>query len=352
MPRRTRGSLLAAALLLVPFAAPALAASAPTTAVAEARELIDAQRPAEALAAVNRALAADPDDAEALLVRSTARFMLGEVEAGREDLDRALVLDPELRQGWLNRAGLAVAEERYADALAAFRRAEELDPRAPENDLNLGAVLLLQGELEPASQRFERYLAGAGDSADGWYLVASNYALAGYAALAVEHLRGAVERDERSRRRARSDPNFTGLSDNPRFLRLLAADSHQPPPGSFTADRTFDAAYEGGRGLLLPAVLDVLQLGDRPFDPQVEVAESWALIWGEVRIKVSDTLGGKGRVQLSAPPGSFTPDGWRQTADDLLQRIQHQALVRSLARERQGPKGRGGDRRPPRPPLP
>jgi tetratricopeptide (TPR) repeat protein len=352
MLRRTRGSLFAAALLAVPFAAPALAAEAPSTAVAEARELIDAQRPAEALAAVDRALAVDPDDAEALLVRSTARFMLGEVEAGREDLDRALVLDPELRQGWLNRGGLAVAEERYADALAAFQQAEQLDPRAPENDLNIGAVQLLQGDLEPASRRFERYLAGAGDSADGWYLVASNYALAGYAALAVEHLRGAVERDERSRRRSRTDPNFSGLSDNPSFLRLLATDSHRPPPGTLTAERIFDAPYDGGRGPLLPAVLDVLQLDDRPFDTQVEVTESWALIGGMVRIKVSDTLVGKGRVQLSAPPGTFGPEGWRQTVKGLLKQIQHRVLVRSLARERQEAEGRSGGRTPPRPPLP
>ena len=70
--------------------------------------------------------------------------MLGDMEPGRRDLDRALELDPELRQGWLNRAALAVAEERYADAVAAFRRAEALDPAAPENDLNVGTAQLLQ----------------------------------------------------------------------------------------------------------------------------------------------------------------------------------------------------------------
>ena len=364
MPRRTGPHrcrrlatvpLATVLLLLLPFlpAAPAAAgevaapfpvqdAGAPASAVAQARELLDAQRPDEALALLDRALAARPDDAEALLLRSTARFMLGDLEAGRRDLDRALVLDPTLRQGWLNRAAVAVAEERYDDALAAFLHAEELDPRAPENDLNVGTVQLLQGQLEPASRRFQRYLAGAGDTAEGYYLVAGNYALAGYAALAVEHLRAAVERDERSRRRARTDPNFASLETNPRFQRLLATDAYEPPAGSFAADRTLEAGYDGGRGPLLPAVLDALQLGDRPFDPQVEVTEVWALIWGEVRIKVSDTLGGRGRVQLSAPPGAFTPAGWRQATDSLLARIERQALMRSLSKERHESQGRGG----------
>ena len=321
---------------------PAAPARTAATGTAEAQELIDAERPAEALKVIERALAAAPDDAEAMLLRSTAHFMLGDMEAGRRDLDRALVLDPELHQGWLNRAALAVSEERYDDALAAFRRAEEIDPRAPENDLNAGAVLLLKGELEAATQRFARYLAGAGDTAEGYYLVAGNYALAGYAALALENLRGAIERDERTRRRARTDPNFSALQTNPRFLRLLSTDSYQPPAGSFQDDRTFDVRYDGGRGPLLPAVLDALQLGDRPFDPQVEVTESWALIWGDLRIKVSDTLGDRGRVQLSAPPGRFTPASWRQATRDLLDRIEHQALLRNLAKERQEADGNGG----------
>ena len=343
-------ALLSAALVLL-AAPPSWAAQGavaqpiarePVSATAQAQELIDAERPEDALSLLDRALALEPDDAEALLLRSTARFMLGDVEAGRHDLDRALVLDPKLRQGWLNRAALAVSEERYDDALAAFNRAEELDPRAPENDLNVGTVLLLQGKLEPASQRFARYLAGAGDTADGHYLVASNYALAGYAALAIENLRGAIQRDERTRRRARTDPNFSALQTNARFQRLLANDAYEPPPGSFTADRMFDAAYDGGRGPLLPAVLDALQLGDRPFDPQVEVTESWALIWGDLRIKVSDTLGERGRVQLSAPPGSFTPAGWRQASEHLLESVQRQATMRNLARERHEAAGHGG----------
>lgn len=330
----------AAVTLLVLTTLAALAAAGPAAAqdgdpLARARELVDSGAAREALDHLDPLLRRRPKSAEAWLLRSTARFMLGDVDGGRDDLDRALRLDPELRQGWLNRAGLAVSEERYDDALAAFRRAEGLDPRAPENDLNIGTVLLLQGELEPASERFARYLASAGATAEGYYLVASNYALAGYEALAVQHLQRAVERTERMRLRARTDPNFSSLGDNPRFLRLLSTDPYEPPPGAHTAARTYGVRYDGGRGPLLPAVLDALQLGRHPFDPRVEVTESWALIWGELRIKVEDAPQG-GAVSLSAPAQSFTPQEWEERADDLLDAITRQAILRT-------PRDRGGE---------
>lgn len=320
--------ILLAALLLAPLSsAPPAAAQADV--VPRAQELVDTEQPGEALKLLNRHLKRNPEDAAALLVRSTARFMTGEVEAGRKDLERSLDLDPSQRQGWLNLAALAVSEESYGDALAAFRRAEELDPSAPENDLNIGAVLLLQGQLEPASDRFGRYLSAAGSSAEGYYLVASNYALAGYEALAAQHLRRAIELDERSRLRARTDPNFAALADAPRFRELLATDLYEPPAGAHRAARSYGVAFDGGRGPLLPAVLDTLQLTGRSFDPRVEVTERWALIWSDLRIKLSDRADGHGLVELSAPAERFTPAEWQDTSEELLRRVARQAALRT-----------------------
>lgn len=322
--------LLAGALLAA--AAPARSQDDRAQVLAAAQELLDAEQPEAALARVAPLLARRPDDAAALLVRGTGRLMLGEMAAGRDDLERALALDPGQRRGWLNLAALAVAEERYDDALQSFLQAEKLDPEASENDLNIGAVLLLQGQLRPASERFDAYLEGGGASADAYYLVATNYALAGYAALAVEHLRRAVESDERSRLRARTDPNFTSLVANPNFAELMATDSYQPPEGAYTASRTFPIPYDRDDGELLGAVIDTLQLSGRSFDPRVEVTDRWALIWGELRIKVTSTLGGQGLVQVSAPADRMTPAEWRQRTEDLFRGI----TARLATRQRPG----------------
>lgn len=326
-PHAPRLILMVVGLLLV-FGAPADAAkkrkqAAAPERLAEARELLDAQDPEAALEVLDPYLKKRPEDGQALFLRSTARFMVGETDAGRRDLEKSLEIDPDRRQGWLNLGGLAVTEERWDDAVDAFLRAEELDPEAPENDLNLGAVRLLQGDLAAASERFREYLGRSEASADDYYLVATNYAMAGYAALAVEHLREAVERNERARLRAKTDPNFLSLSDHPAFQELVGTDAYRPPPGAYNASRRFPAPYDPKGGGLLRAVLDTLQLSGASFDPQVEVTPSWALIWGDLRIKVErGAQEDQGVVRVSAPSERFTPAEWRRRVTELFNGVE------------------------------
>lgn len=291
--------------------------------LAEAQELLDAQDPEAALEVLDPYLKRRPEDAQALFLRSTARFMVGETDTGRRDLETSLKIDPDRRQGWLNLGGLAVTEERWDDAAQAFLRAEELDPEAPENDLNLGAVRLLQGDLAAASERFREYLGRNDASADDYYLVATNYAMAGYAALAVEHLREAVQRNERARLRAKTDPNFLAFSNHPEFQNLVETDTYRPPPGAYEASRRFPAPYDPEGGGLLRAVLDTLQLSGASFDSRVEVTPSWALIWGDLRIKVErGAQQGQGVVRVSAPSERFTPAEWRRRVTELFNEVE------------------------------
>jgi tetratricopeptide (TPR) repeat protein len=323
--RHTLGLAIALVLAMAPVASAAPATE--TDGPAAARELIEAGQPAAAAAFLDSWLQTHPRDADALLQRSTARFMLDEMESGRRDLERALELDPTLRQGWLNRAALDLADGDQAAALEAFRRAEALDPAASDNSLNIGAVLLLQGDLDGASQRFARYLDTQAGTAEASYLVASNYALAGYVGLSLGHLRRAIELDERSRLRARNDPNFSGLADSGQFQQLLLTDGYTPPPGAHLAVQQFEAAYDGAQGPLLGAVLDALQTSGQPYDPRIEVNPDWALIWSEMRIKVT-ALEGRGQVELSAPAERFTPEQWRQKSTALLRQVAVQLVAR------------------------
>ena len=317
-----------AALLCLLAAGPLPAATAQTpkataaaSSLARAQKLVDAGQAQEALPLLDQALREAPSDARALLLRSTARFMAGDLEGGRADLDRSLQLDPGLRQAWLNRAALDIADQRYEPALEALTRAEQLDPSAADNDLNIGAVLLLQSKLEPASGRFGRYLDRQPSSAEASYLVATNYAMAGYAALAVEHLKRAVALDERSRLKARTDPNFLSLGKHRQFQELLATDGYRPPAGSALASRAYGTRYDPESRKLLSAVIDAMLALGESFDARVEMTPGWALLWGAMRIKVTNGEDGSGLVELSAPPGRFTPETWAERTEKLFQKI-------------------------------
>jgi len=330
-PTRPRLVVLLASAMLAAAAFAAMAQPSPGDPLAAAQAAVDAGDSQRALDLVGPILKREPRNARALLVRSTARCIDGDLDACRADLDRALKLDPKLRQGWLNRSALAIADGRYDDALAALREAERLDPAAPDNAINQGAVELLRGDLEAASGQFKRYLTANPNSAPAWYLVASNYARAGYAALALQHLERAIALDERSRAEARTDPNFADLATNRSFQQLLATDSFTPAAGSLVAEKRFASRYRGSDSPVLVAILNALQLSGAHLDPRVEVTPDWALLWSDFRIKLARGEDDTTWVRLSAPPGSFSAAAWKSRSDALFAEVESQLLRLELA---------------------
>jgi len=297
--------------------------------LAAASELIASSSPEEALRLLDKLLRRRPKDSNALLLRSTAHFMLGNLNQGKRDLDRSIDLDPANRQAWLNRAALALAEDNHPDALRAFGRAEALDRSALDNSLNIGTVLLLLDRFEEAGDRFKDYLARNPGDAQARFLVASNYAMRGFVQPAVANLSRAIALDEKVRRSARTDPNFSPLNDSPAYQEILNTDTFRHAPGSRIVKQTYDSPFLAGRSLVLDAVIGSLQLGGRWFDPQVEVTSQWALIWSDLRIKVSDKGGGGTQLEISAPPGRFSSGQWQALTEELLRDVTVQLHTRN-----------------------
>lgn len=311
--------VLAAVLLLTP---PPKAES-----LARAQELLDAGHSLEAAQLLDGVLASSPDDADALLLRSTARFFLGQRDLGEQDLRRCLEIDPGQRQALLNLAAVEMSRRDYDEAYTHLVAARDLDPSAEDNDINLGAVLLLMGRLEEASESFQRHIERTGGTGEAYYLVATNYAMAGYSALALSHLVKAIQVDEKIRLRVRSDANFAELARTDDFLELLERDSFVPPPGSLLARQEFSVPFGADESSLLNATLDALAELQIPYDRRVETTAEWALVWADFRIKVTrDPASGRGVVELSAPPAAFSPSVWHTRSDELFA-----AIERSLA---------------------
>ncbi len=317
MRRSSRPSLLlCAALLAVALAgSPALGEGDPRLVQVQAH--LDQGQPQEALELLEAVLQKGKPSAETLLLRSTGRVMTADLEGGFKDLQRALKIDPTLRQAWLNLAGLEIAEKRYGAAYDALVEARKLDPTAADNDLNLGAVLLMQGQLVRAGGHFENYLERQ-RSSDAHFLVAGNYALAGRSERALAQLRRAIEIDERLRPRARADSRFLAPDG---FPALLAADTYTPPPGAHTRAAAFRIPYDPQDNRLLFAVVEALNQLAVPYEPGVETTADWALVWADMRIKVHNQANGTGVVSLSAPAERFTAAEWQRRADELFRAV-------------------------------
>ncbi len=308
-----------AIVLVLAFGAVPLAAQHEAR-LAMAQRYIDQGQTPQALEVLGEILKKDKKNAQALLLRSTARIMEGDLGNGFADLQQALKADPGLRQGWLNLAGLEIAEGRFDAAYKALLEAQKLDPRAPDNDLNLGAVLVIQDDLERAATHFESYLATQGTAAEAHFLVAANYALAGAEKPAVEHLRDAITIDEHYRLRAREDERFLALASLD-YKVLLNTDLYTVPAGAHQVAAAFKVPYRQSDNKLLYAVLDALQQLGETYDPRIEANPRWALIWADMRIKVTNQSNGTGVVRLSAPADRFTADEWHRRSQALFATI-------------------------------
>lgn len=329
---RRRPPLWPALLLLVfvPLAS-SVQGAATGSPLEEARRLIEQERPQAALEILEPLLGDRPAPAEAFLLVAYCRLMLAEEDEAAAALEAALDRDPRSIEVWQLKGALALERQRYEEAVTAFRRLQELEPsETREYDLNIGAALLLGGDLPSASRHFNRYLLANRTDSAAYFLVAKNYALAEHWELAVQHLDAAVRLDERIRRRARHDPNFQPMREYEPFVRLLATDSYRPPPDGRRTSRVFAEPYDGGRGPLLTGLLNALQLTGRRFDPAVEVTDQWALLWNDVRIKVSNHPDGGGEIELSAPPGTFSAEEWRRETASLFEEVEEQLALLSL----------------------
>lgn len=327
---RALGALLLCLITLLPKPATAQGSS-----LAQAQALIDAGEPDRALPLIEQAVGRGKLRGQALLLRSTARFMLGEHDLATADLRQALAAEPSLRQGWLNLAAVEMAVERWDAAYQALVKAQQLDPAALDNDLNLGAVQLLRGQRAAAEQHFDRYLAAHATEPEAFYKVASNYAVSNDPTSAIKLLQQSVALDERVRMRIRGDSHFAYYQSaivGDAFRRLLNTDVHVPPTDALRASAGFPDPYDSQDRLLLNATLAALREERIPHEPTIEAADHWALIWGVVRIKIASQDDGTGVISVTAPAGRMAAAEFHRTTQRLFRAVHDRLAVMRFRR--------------------
>jgi tetratricopeptide (TPR) repeat protein len=126
--------------------------------------------------------------AEAYLLAGATALEVGEFQRARNDLERAVRLDPKIPGGW---TWTGMARDRLSDeegAKQAYRAALELDPHDFEANLHLGAVLYRERDMEAAKPFLERALVLQPSSRLALYAVALVRASAGEMDQAIRDL--------------------------------------------------------------------------------------------------------------------------------------------------------------------
>ncbi len=129
--------------------------------LAQGRQLLREGKTKEALAALNLAIEADADNAEAFTTRGVAYFELKEYANALLDYQQALKLNPNAYRPYYNRALLKTAQGDIQSALSDYSEAIRLAPdtarrATSETYLNRGQLFALQNQTDPALTDFDQ----------------------------------------------------------------------------------------------------------------------------------------------------------------------------------------------------
>ncbi|MBI3050236.1 MAG: tetratricopeptide repeat protein [Acidobacteria bacterium] len=151
--------LLLAAMFLLPVAGSAFAQAGPSS--AEAIQLANEGRDAEALAAFRRVAAADPNDHEARLWIARLHERMGSPDQAESVYRSVLLEDPANVEAALGVAATLLAQQAPDEALEVLEPAEERDPRNATVLALLGRAHRMAGHTGLAVAYFERAVAVA-----------------------------------------------------------------------------------------------------------------------------------------------------------------------------------------------
>jgi len=146
------------ALLLVGAAVASPAGGSEESQALAARALIElnAGRPDQALALLDRAVASDPSDADALYQRGATRAKLGDYPGAIADERAALAIRPNFPEAALE-LGVALVETRnYTEAVPYLQQAQYQPLLEAQASFYLGLTALRRDDLDQAQENFAR----------------------------------------------------------------------------------------------------------------------------------------------------------------------------------------------------
>ena len=122
--------------------------------------MIEKQAYAEAIPYLDKAIAAQPNNAEAVYYRALASDQLGKREEAISGYQKAISLDDKLSVARVNLAAIYLEEPVQAQkAVAVLKPALEIDPKAPDIRENLAFAYATLGDVDKAAAQYEAALA-------------------------------------------------------------------------------------------------------------------------------------------------------------------------------------------------
>jgi adenylate cyclase len=161
----------------------------------------------------------DPDDSHAwdLLSWALGYEQPPDAVTAEKAARQALLLQPIFFGAYYHLGRALYLQQRYPEAMAAFEHAREINPTSPTGDIGLGQVYLAQGEYDKAVAVLSKNLRPSGID---YFWLAAAYAAHGDKEKALATLQKTFELGFRDFAVLDSSPYFASLRTDPRFKHL------------------------------------------------------------------------------------------------------------------------------------
>ncbi len=182
---------------------------------------------AEAL--FKRAIAARPDWSwpYVALGNLLGGFAFNRTEEAVAALRKAAQLDPEWSRPHDSLAIILRLAERYEEAEREALKALELAPDSVATNTNYANLLVSLGRLDEAKTFYERAIELEPAHPKPYYNIACVYSLQEQPEKTVEYLSKAIELGGSLRLEARNDPDFDPVRDSPQFRKLVYIEEYR-----------------------------------------------------------------------------------------------------------------------------
>ena len=149
--------------------------------------------PKEAERAFQKAISADPQDADAFYNLGTLYLRRNSLEDAKQNLEQAVKLRPNYPEAWNNLGMLAAQQGNNEEAIHNFEQSLELRPSYGTALLNLGNLYRRQGNLADAEKLLKRAEDNEPANPEAKYSLGMLYARKSEIAAAEQYLRAALK---------------------------------------------------------------------------------------------------------------------------------------------------------------
>jgi len=137
--------------------------------------------------------------------------------------DKALQIDPENARAWFSKGAALAKLQRYEETIATYEQATQINPEFSEAWFGQGTILTKLQRYKEAVSAYERATIIKPDFHLAWFGKARCYALNDDVELAIESLQRAIELNaEKSKEAATNDTAFDSIRDQAAFQTLIA----------------------------------------------------------------------------------------------------------------------------------